>query len=739
MISLSTPLSQLGTVGKATASRLKTLGISTARDLLFYYPFRYEDFSKIVPIAEAQTEEPITVRGTIIAIQNIVTPRKRATLTEAMIEDETGAIKAVWFNQPYLVQTLKQGDEISLSGKISYTTYGAQMTSPQYEKVARAGTNTGILAPVYPLTRNLTQKQLRFLVKQALSALPEIEEYLPETIKKQHALCDLHYALSHIHFPKNQHAVLEAEKRLKFDELFLLQLKANLSRSYIRQYAAPRCAFHENETREFVKSLGFSLTNAQKKSAWEILKDMEKPSPMNRLLEGDVGSGKTVVAAMACLNCVRNGYQAVYMAPTEILARQHFESFMQMFQDADVNIALYTRSHRCFARKGKTDRHKDDKLTKKTLLSKIAEGNADIIIGTHALIQEDVKFYKLGLAIIDEQHRFGVEQRKKLLCGGGQIRPPLQPNEEGQTLQPNEEGQTQGSAEGQTLQPNEEGQTQGSAPTVRPHFLSMTATPIPRSLALAVYGDLDLSVLDEMPLGRKTIITKLVRPEKRKDAYAFIEEQIGSGRQIFVICPLIDESDTLEVKAVTKEYEKIKNDIFSHRTVGLLHGKLKSAEKHAVQEKFSKGAIDILVATSVVEVGVNVPNASVMMIEGAERFGLAQLHQFRGRVGRADHQSYCFLFSDSPIPAIWARLKHIEKITSGFELAEIDLKLRGSGELYGTKQSGVPELKIATLSDYPLLNKAREIARAVIESGSYKLSPAFARKITKLKEEVHME
>ncbi len=701
---LQTPVSDLTQIGKVTASRLKTLGITTVRDLLFYYPFRYEDFSKTVAIAQAHAEETITVRGTIIAIQNIITPRKRATLTEAMIEDETGVIKAVWFNQPYLVQTLKQGDEISLSGKISFGTYGIQMTSPQYEKIARAGTNTGILAPVYPLTQNLTQKQLRFLVKQALSALPEIEEYLPETIKKHHALCDLHYALAHIHFPENHSAVVAAEKRLKFDELFLLQMKAALSRSAVQQYRAPRCVFKEKETREFVHSLGFALTSAQKKAAWEILKDMAKPSPMNRLLEGDVGSGKTVVAAMACFNCALNSYQAVYMAPTEILARQHFESFVCMFQRSEISVALYTRGQKCFAQKGNADQ-----LTQKSLLEKISAGTADIIIGTHALIQEDVSFHSVGIAIVDEQHRFGVEQRKKLIGMGEPIYPP--------------------------------GQRQGSAPTIkqRPHFLSMTATPIPRSLALAAYGDLDLSVLDEMPIGRKTIITKLVRPEKRKDAYAFIETHLEQGRQIFVICPLIDESDTLGVKAVTQEYKKIKNDIFPHRTVGLLHGKLKSSEKHATQKKFANGEVGILVATSIVEVGVNVPNATIMMIEGAERFGLAQLHQFRGRVGRSVHQSYCFLFSDSPIPAIWARLKHVEKITSGFELAEIDLKMRGSGEMYGTKQSGIPELKIATLADYPLLKKARETAQKVSAAHPSSLPPALARKIAELKEEVHME
>ena len=657
--------------------------LKTVQDLIFYYPFRYEDFSNIVPIGGAKINEQITVVGKISSIENRRTRWKNKPITECFVEDESGALKAVWFNQPFLTKNLKAGDLISLSGKITINKYGTQMQSPQYEQGSQMGANTGILAPVYSLTQNLTQKQMRFLVKQSLAAVTQIQDYLPEDLKKSQNLCGLHEALKNIHFPFSKTGLKKAEQRLKFDELFLLQIKAHISRSYLKQYKAPKLKFHENETKAFVSGLAFTLTNAQKKSAWEILKDMENDSPMNRLLEGDVGSGKTVVSAISILNCVLNGYQTIIMVPTEILAKQHFGTFCKLFANYDISIELWTRTQK--------------KLKIKNQESKTRNGKShesSIIIGTHALIQEDVSFKDIGLVIIDEQHRFGVEQRKKLI---------------------------------------------DKTPELRPHFLSMTATPIPRSLALAVYGDLDISIIDEMPKGRKKIITKVVSSKKRADSYAFIEEQIRQGRQVFVICPLIEESDVLGVKAVTTEHEKLHSKIFPNFKIGLLHGKLKSAEKNEVQEKFAKGDIDILVATSVVEVGVNVPNASVMMIEGAERFGLAQLHQFRGRVGRSGHQSHCFLFSDNAGREIWARLKHLENTNDGFKLAEIDLKIRGSGELYGTRQSGLPELKIATLHDYPLLKKARDLALSLIENSGYEKYPRLAEKIEEMKESMHLE
>ena len=515
-----------------------------------------------------------------------------------------------------------------------------------------------------------------------------VPDWLPFEVRKEARLISLAEAIKKIHFPKSDFDIKQARERLAFDELFLIQLQAQLVKKNLSASKAPAIKFHEAETKNFVDSLPFKLTDAQRKAAWEIL---------SRLLEGDVGSGKTVVALIAMFTIALNGKQAVLMAPTEILARQHFETIKKFIGEYS-SVALLTRSQFLISNFQFLNNNQisNDKISKKFILENINNGGIKIIIGTHALIQEDVKFNNLALAVIDEQHRFGVEQRKVLMeKSGGKL---------------------------------------------TPHLLSMTATPIPRSLALALYGDLDLSILNEMPKDRKKIITSVVPEDKRAAAYGFIREQVKQGRQVFVICPLIDLSDKLGVKSVEYEYQKLAKIIFPDLAIGKLHGKMKPAEKEKIMAEFLAGQIKILVATSVVEVGVDVPNASIMMIEGADRFGLAQLHQFRGRVGRSIYQSYCFLFTDNDSEKTLTRLEAVVKYNNGFELAKVDLKFRGPGQVYGVEQKGFPELKMASLFDYGLMKLAREQAVKLIgRDNSLNSWPALKEKLGEWEKSVHLE
>jgi ATP-dependent DNA helicase RecG len=698
LVGLKTSLKNLTRIGQIVSGRLKNLGLKTVQDLLFYYPSRYEDYSRIVQIKDLKPEEKVTIQGQIISISNQITRYRRQKITQAAVSDGAGTIKIVWFNQPYLITQLRQGDQISLAGKIEHDGFGLSMRSPEWEK-GRMGVHTAGLIPIYPLTQGLTQRQIRFLVSQALAAVEEIEEWLDGNVKCQISnvkfasqisnFLDLQAAVRNIHFPEDRELLSKARLRLKFDELFLLQIRKAITRQKIQGDRAIALPFKEQEIKNFVKSLPFKLTNAQRKSAWQILRDIEKPTPMNRLLQGDVGSGKTLVALIAMLNTALNNYQAVLMAPTEILAKQHFGTVCGLLKGFDVSVGLVTRSVKKL--KAKSVKLKTTAKSVK-LIKYIENGEVDVTIGTHALIQEKVKFKNLGLAIVDEQHRFGVEQRKAL------------------------------------------------REKASPHFLSMTATPIPRSLSLTMYGDLDISVLDEMPADRKKIITRVVASQNRERAYDFIRKQIKKGRQVFVICPLIDESDKLGVRAVTVEFRKLDSQIFPNLKIGLLHGKLKAKEKDEAQEKFVKGELDILVATSVVEVGVNVPNASVMMIEGADRFGLSQLHQFRGRVGRSQYQSYCFLFTDSNSQNVYERLEFLSQTSDGFKIAEFDLQLRGAGNVYGTEQHGLLEFKIASLQDYKLIELTQGLARQLIEKsptlGAY---PSIKKKIEQIGGVAHLE
>jgi len=695
---LDTPITEIKGVGKTTADRFKKLGIKKAQDALFYFPFRYDDLSETTSIKQLQPNSEVNIIGHIELIQNKKSRAKRINITEALISDDTGEIKIIWFNQPFITKNLKTGDKISLSGKTKHNLGELILSSPTYEKINSPGQkliHTQGIIPHYHSTEKLTQKQIRFLVKKILPLAQGMPDWLPPDIKKKLELMDFSPALQELHFPSSPENLREARRRLAFNELFLLQLKAQLIRKETKKAGAVPVDFLQQETQKFISDLPFSPTYAQKRSAWEIIKDLEQKTPMARLLEGDVGSGKTLVAAIAMLNTGLNPdfKQSVLMVPTEILAEQHFNSLSELFQNWPLKIGLLTKDKK---RINFSRSDWDEKKTKKDKINFITS-ECQIIIGTHSLIQENISFSNLVLAIIDEQHRFGVEQRKALARKSGDKK-------------------------------------------TSPHLLSMTATPIPRTLALGLFGDLDISIIDQLPSQRKPVITKVVPEEKRKDAYDFVKKQIAEGRQVFVICPLIDPSDNLGVKSSKEEYEKLQQTIFPDKKIGILHGKMKAREKEEIMKNFLNKNYDILVATSVVEVGVDVPNASIMIIEGADRFGLAQLHQFRGRVGRGAHQSYCFLFTDSDSATTQERLQALEKNTDGFALAKIDLEFRGSGEIYGTVQKGFPELKIATLWDYQLMKQAQKEAMKLIQTDpELENHPWLKRKTQKDIDKIHLE
>ena len=645
-MSLQTPVREASRAYKMYASRLEKLGIKNLGDFLFHIPFRYDDYSLISKIGEVQGGETVTIKGIIEKIENQYT-RKFKSIQRATIKDDSGYIDILWFNQPFLTRAMKKGDLISLSGKVDFDRNKITMVSPDYEIIFNNETiHTGRLVPIYPETKGISSKWLRRQVYKILAEKEEIREYLPENLLEENQLMNLNDALGKIHFPKNLKEAQKAKQRLAFEELFLLQL-STLSRKKEWERVSPGYQFSttkfNNNIENFLNKLPFELTNAQERAVKEIFADLEAKKPMNRLLEGEVGSGKTVVSAIAMYLAFLNGFQSVLMAPTEILAEQHYKTISKMFSPFKLKIALVTGSH------------------------KYKNSDFDILIGTHAVISEKVKFKNLAFVIIDEQQRFGVEQRAVIRSKGK-----------------------------------------------NPHLLTMTATPIPRTVALTIYGDLDLSLLDEMPKGRKIVKTWLVPPAKREGAYKWIEKEINENKsQAFIICPFIEESESMiTIKAATKEFENLKK-IFPKLELGLLHGKLKSKDKEAVLLDFKNKKIDVLVATPVVEVGIDIPNATIIMIEQAERFGLAQLHQLRGRVGRGNKQSYCLLFTDSRNEVTLARLKSMERIYIGAELAELDLKLRGAGDLYGTMQHGRNMLKIADFSDISLIEKTKREANNI--------------------------
>ena len=686
-ITLNTDISNLNGIGFRYREALAQKGIKKVKDLLFYFPYRYEDFSEIKEIQKLQTGEKVTIEAKIKTIEKKITFRRRMSIVEAVVSDDSGSMKIVWFNQPYIVQSVKKGETYRFSGKVDFNSGFLTLTNPSFEKLEGPNINTAGLLPVYHEDSLLTSRWLRRQIFPLLPLTKNIPETLPELLLKNYDLMELPRSVREIHRPSNENSKNSARRRLAFEELFLIQLYLGLLKIKWRKNAAWKVPLNIPMVKSFIARLPFKLTLAQRRAAWEIVQDLAKPYPINRLLEGDVGSGKTVVAAIAALLTAKNKFQTVILAPTEILALQHFKSLKKFLLDflPSEAIGVFTRSQRRTA--GKIQ-------PKREFLKKISQGKIKVISATHAVLQGSVDFEKLALVIIDEQHRFGVTQRsllqKKLSFKDRQI----------------------------------------------PHLLSMSATPIPRTLALAIYSDLELSILNELPRGRQKIITKIVAPANREKMYEFIRGQVRAGRQVFVICPLIEDKQGIselgdmvypyantdywqkqvqqEVKAVKKEQKVLSKKVFPELKVELLHGRMKSKEKEKVMLDFKDKKIDILVSTSVVEVGVDVPNATVMLVEGAERFGLAQLHQFRGRVGRGKHQSYCFLaLTEGGITAN-RRLQALVKSDDGFALAQQDLKIRGPGEFIGERQSGLPDLTMANLADTDLIKTARGAASLIL-------------------------
>jgi len=640
---LSTPLQYIKGVGPKMAKRLSRLELNAVEDLLHHYPFRYEDYSKIRSIAEARVEETVTFQGELWSIKNTYT-KSGKVMTTAILNDETGSMEIIWFNQRWLTMTLKTGDRLQVSGKVDRFKGKICLLSPVWEKVEiHEPLHTGRLVPIYPETYGVTSKWLRAKMAKVLpEILPKITDPLPEDTRGE--MLTLQEALQQIHFPDSWDKFNLAKERLSFDELFFIQLASQKQKLlWQKKQSTKPLLYKDSDLLCFMKSLPFELTLAQQKVIGEICSDLQREQPMNRLLQGEVGSGKTVVAAAAIYLTCLNNCRVTLMAPTEILAFQHFETLSKMLSPHNIKVGIYT---------GSKKRVSDE----------------PVLVGTHALLSEKLPLQNMGLVIVDEQQRFGVKQR-------GLFR----------------------------------------AQSASPHFLTMTATPIPRTVALTLYGDLDLSVIDELPKNRKIVKTYFVPAAKRNDAYKFIEKHVKAGEQVYLITPLIEESETLKTtKAAKVEFERLKTKIFLNSRLGLLHGKLKPKEKEKAINDFKNHKIDILVSTSVVEVGMDIPNATIMVIEGAENFGLAQLHQLRGRVGRGDIQSYALLFAEVETPQVISRLKKLEKIYDGLKLAELDLKIRGGGDLYGTRQSGRWDLKIASLSDIDLIEKTKKAAEKIL-------------------------
>ena len=694
MTDLNTPIKNLPRIGEKYAKALKKLDILTVRDLLFHFPFRYDDYSQKFSIKDIPLEQDITIEGKVTDIKTTRTWKRKIFLTEAIITDDSGSIKVIWFNQPYISDTLKIRKSVRISGKATTDKNKLFFSNPAYELASRVPTNTGRLVPVYPETGGVTSRWLRWQIQMLLKLNLKLTDSLPSDLLEKLNLPLLEKAVQQIHFPNDLDRAVISQKRFAFEEMFLIQLKTLQVKSSWKKEKAVDIEFDEELVKNFIDSLPFKLTNAQKKSSFQISKDLGENRPMNRLLNGDVGSGKTIVAAMASLQTMEAGYQVVIMAPTEVLARQHFENLSKLFAGYNFNVALLTNSYKILA---------SDNTTRPNLLKKIQSGEINLVIGTHALIQKDVRFKNLALIVVDEQHRFGVAQRAYL-------------QQEISTI------------------------NDGIKDKV-PHFLTMTATPIPRTLALAFFGNLDISILDEMPAKRKKIITEIVNSKKRGLTYEFIRKEIKNGRQIFVILPLVEESKVLtEIKAATEEHKRLSEKIFSDLRLGLLHGRLKSGEKENVMKDFKDKKIDILVSTAVVEVGIDIPNATVMLIEDADRFGLSQLHQFRGRVGRAEHQSYCFLFTSSDSSKTKARLKALVESENGFKIAEKDLELRGPGEFFGTRQSGIPDIAMENITNVKLIQVAREEAQNIIKSDpELKKHPQLAEALQKFSQKIHLE
>lgn len=647
MFSTQTDIKYLKGVGEKRAKQLAKLGVFTVRDLLYLFPRVYEDQSKIVPVAQAPLNENVSIRAMVCRPCTEYKVRKGMTLYKTKITDGESMVNLTFFNNKYAAMQLEQGEEYIFFGKITLNGYTREMTSPTFES-AESGER---IKPIYPQTLGLNSRALEKLVRQALDNTV-IDDPLPEKLRNDYCLMSLKQALENIHFPANEDYMSEARRRLIFEELIFLQL--GLLRLKSKNSRTTACVMPRDYIADFYKALPFELTNAQKRAIAQSVEDMAKAVPMNRLLQGDVGSGKTAVAAALVYNAAKNGFQSALMAPTEVLAQQHYETFCNFFKDTGINVTLLTGSTPAAA--------------KKKIKSRIAQGEVSLVVGTHALIQKDVEFKSLGFVVTDEQHRFGVNQRSAL-NGKGDC----------------------------------------------PHTLVMSATPIPRTLALIIYSDLDLSVLDEFPKGRQKIDTFSIDGEKRERAYGYVKKHLCEGRQGYIVCPLVEQDEELELVSAQELYSKLADGFFKGFKVGLLHGKMKAEDKKEALRAFAQGETQLLVSTTVIEVGIDVPNAVIMVVENAERFGLSQLHQLRGRIGRGKHKSTCILISDAQNSEAQRRLHTMVTTSDGFKIADEDLKLRGPGDFFGSRQHGLPDLKIADMmSDTFILNETRMAAVAML-------------------------
>ncbi|MBR1534333.1 MAG: ATP-dependent DNA helicase RecG [Ruminococcus sp.] len=643
------PIIKIKGIGEKKAALFKKLGVLSVGDLISYYPRAYDNWADTTPIAEVMHGERVVIRARLAAAVSTTRISGGRLLSKATVCDDSGYMNLVFFNNKYIESMLRYGEEYCFMGKVQREKYGYQMISPEFTS-PKSGDD---ITPIYNLTAGLNNRVVMKAVKEALAMLPEvINDPLPYDVLKRYDLCPLSYALHHIHFPADIPAMERARRRLVFEELLVLNLGMRLMKSHSREQTS--ITMPEDYTKEFTARLPFELTNAQKRAVADCVNDMKnKTSPMNRLIQGDVGSGKTAVCAAVCYNCVKNGYQAAFMAPTEILAQQHFETFSKMFDGTGMKIELLTGSM--------------TPANKRKARERIEAGESDIVIGTHTLVSESTVFHKLGCAITDEQHRFGVAQRARLAAKGE-----------------------------------------------HPHILVLSATPIPRTLGLIIYGDLDITVIDELPPGRTEVQTLYIKSDKRDRALEFIRRQVDEGRQAYIVCPLVEEGDDADLQSANDYAAELMLGAFRNYPVGILHGKMKAKDKEAVMSQFSLNELSILVSTTVVEVGVDVKNATVMMIENAERFGLSTLHQLRGRVGRGEYKSYCILVSDHSGDNTEQRLSTMCRTNNGFEIADMDLKLRGPGDFFGNRQHGLPQLAIADFSDTQTLAQSQEAAEYLL-------------------------
>lgn len=677
---LNAPLTVVQGVGPSKASMFKSLGLNTLEDLLYFFPRRYDDYTQLKPINRLTVKENVTIIATVQSGATFKRGKPPRDITEIIVSDGTSPLRLIWWNQIWPLRTYRPGMQVVIAGRVDLYLGRFVISNPDIELIEQEHLHTNRIVPVYPLTSGLTQKSIRRMMYETISFwTPKVPEYLPANVKDSTGVSNLASALLQIHFPDSFDSLQIARDRLAFDEIFLLQIGVLQQKRTWQALTSERFAISQERIHEIVDTLPFQLTSAQSKVFDQVVMDLDSAHPMNRLLQGDVGSGKTVVAGLAAAIIAENGKQSALLAPTSILANQHYKTLTKLFTSNESSIFPF-RVGEIRLLIGDTPDNEKEEIRKE-----LADGRIKLLIGTHAVLEEPVVFQNLSLVVIDEQHRFGVEQRAILRSKGK-----------------------------------------------NPHLLVMTATPIPRSLALTVYGDLDVSILDEMPAGRLPVETRIIYPLEREGAYSVIRKEVENGRQAFVVYPLIDQGDNEAFLSAVNEYQRLQKDVFPDLKLGLLHGRLHTEEKDSVMENFRKNEIQILVTTTVIEVGVDIPNATIMVIEGANRFGLAQLHQLRGRVGRGTENSFCILIPDNEDEIENQRLSVMVSTNDGFILAEKDLEQRGPGEFLGTRQSGFTPLRMANLTDIKLVEKARSEAQRVVEADPELSDPALVPLLRKV-------